>query len=141
MPGKVPFKGIVAYSKNGESIEDQHNRFATELVAGVMSDMLWKSDGRQGSTICIQKEIWININGKGSGLGDGTQYPVFFVYNHIDYSKTIPMAGGKVNKEPFYFLDKAIKLADYHFAMAQETSEWVPFNCLKCDSLMGLKII
>ncbi|MFC1599097.1 hypothetical protein ACFL2U_03785 [Patescibacteria group bacterium] len=90
---------------------------------------LWKPDGKQLSIIWIHKEIWININGAGDGLGDGTRYPVFHVYNGLDYSKADSRdSGGRINplKQPFLDFDKALKVAQIQALDALFSGDWVP---------------
>ncbi|MDD5291377.1 MAG: hypothetical protein PHZ04_04695 [Patescibacteria group bacterium] len=127
------FQGVVAYAKPGEIPKEQYRRFATELVAGSMSDSLWKPDGSQASSIVIRKEIWINIGGKGDGLGDGTMYPVFHVYNYLDPSVTIPGWGCLVNphKKPFRTFRGALRVAKKHFNAALASGKWVTFDQMK----------
>jgi hypothetical protein len=135
MPDKDgKFQGVVAYAKPGETLREQHKRFATELVAGSMQDSLWKPDGNQASSVVIRKEIWLNINGKGDGLGDGMRYPVFHVYNYLDSSKAIsPDAGCRVNplNKPYRTLRGALRVAKKHFAVALASGEWVPVDQLR----------
>lgn len=84
--------------------------FATKLVSGRHSTViLWKPDGSMASTIQVSKEIWLNVNGAGDGLGDGTYYPVFHLFNYLDPSKAhSPDSGCRtnppVNRLPIYLL-------------------------------------
>jgi hypothetical protein len=124
---KSSFQGVVAYAKPGESREEQYRRFATELVAGSMQDGLWKLNGTQAASVKIVKEIWLNVDGKGDGRGDGSMYPVFHVYNYLDPSVTIPDSGCRVNRreKPYLTLRGALRVAQKHFNAALASGQWV----------------
>ncbi len=122
---KCIFSGIVAYHKSGEKQIDQYYRFATELQHGTMTDCLWEPDGSHCSSIVIEKEIHLDL--KRSFL----KRPVFFVRNHLDYSRTIPNSGGRVHKKPFKRFSDALKLAEQHFADALASGKWVDVKDVK----------
>ncbi len=98
--------------------------FATDLVGDqLVIAFLWKPDGSQASSILIRKEIRYNWE-RAAGRPEG-HYPVFFVYNHVDPSKTIPMCGCRVNKEPILDLEQAIAIARQHEDEATAGGEWI----------------
>lgn len=122
------FNCMMANAIPGETVEEQHLRFATELTTGTMHDMLKESGSNRITSITICKEIWLNTNGEGDGLGDGSHYPIFHVYNYIDPSKAAsPHSGCRVNpyKEPFLSFKEALKVAKEHFKAALESGKWV----------------
>jgi phage FluMu protein Com len=93
---------------------------------------LWKPDGSHASTIIIRKEIWFNIGTRKEVAKDCLQYPAFFVYNHIDPSKAFAStAGCRVNKEPIFNFEEALKIAKQHEFEARKNKEWVDAEDVK----------
>jgi hypothetical protein len=104
--------------------------FPTELREDQMTVAFFLApDGHQASSVVIRKEIWINIDGRGDGLGDGTRYPVFHVYNYLDPSKAASADSGcrvRPYKEPFLKFEDALAVAEQHAADALASGKWVP---------------
>ncbi|MFA6953608.1 MAG: hypothetical protein WC270_03395 [Patescibacteria group bacterium] len=109
--------------------------FASQLVADQhCCCFLWKPDGTQASSIFIRKEIWLNINGKGDGLGDGTLYPVFHLYNYLDPSTAhSAYSGCRVNPldKPYTKLDECLAEAARLEEAVLASGKWVPVEMVK----------
>lgn len=127
-PGKIRPAWEVE-DKEREAAE--RTRFAAGLApARIVSAFLWSPDGNRGASITVVKEIRMNVDGKGDKLGDGMHYPVFFVYDSCDPSKTIPHTGGRVNEEPFLSSEEAMAMARKHAEEALKSGKWVRIGAL-----------
>lgn len=107
-------------------------RFQTELRRDqLFITFLWKPDGTRGSSIVIQKEVWLNISGKNPDVEPSTRYPVYHVYNYLDPSKAhSSMSGCRINphEDPFLDLGKAIEVATQMRDEALASRKWVPVS-------------
>lgn len=125
--GKIANSGTYsnarAYLLSSETQEQRYQRFATELRPGTMQDTLWRPDGSHASSIVIRKELAIVL------YPHFERIPVFYVYNYLDYSRTITDTGYRVNKQPIFKFSKALRLAEKHFDAAIKSGKWV--DCAK----------
>ncbi len=93
---------------------------------------LWAPDGSRGSPIVIRKEIWLNVGGLQGVPKDRLQYPVFFVFDPFDSSKTF---GCQVNDEPILDFREALRLAREHELAARGSGKWVDLDKVKKHEL------
>jgi hypothetical protein len=94
------------------------NGFASDLRYDIFNAIsLWRKNGSMSASIMIRKEVHYPV-GKEKQI-------VFFVYNYIDPSRTIPDTGCRVNKKPITSLSHAIRLARKHEAAARASGKWV----------------
>jgi len=119
-------KGGFANPKPGEPKRKQKERFLTELAPGALTFVLWEAEGGGASTIKIEKEIHINIDGKGDGLGDGRKYPVYHVRNNAAGRYSDPSNPVDVTPEdqPLTDFEEALALAEQCYTAALQSGQW-----------------
>lgn len=119
-----------------KTINSFTNSFATELTADQwITCFLLRPDGHSASSICIRKEIRLNIGNRFPDIPKGQmQFAVFHVYNYLDPSKAHSRDSGcRVNPmdQPFTDLNKALALAEQFEAEALASGQWVKVGNLK----------
>lgn len=121
-----------------KTINSMTKSFATELEADHwITSFLWRPDGHSVSSICIRKEVWLNIGNPSHSLEiskNQLQYPVFHVYNYLDPSKAhSPDSSCRVNPldRPYLKLEEALAVAEQHEAEALASGQWIRVEDLK----------
>ncbi len=109
--------------KKVHAFEEQ---FATELKPDeYVVVFLWTRNGSRGSSIVIRKEVWLAFDSLDEVSKNCPQYPVFFVYNHLDLSQNLDSGVGcRVNREPILDFKEALKLARECEMAARSTGRW-----------------